>query len=110
MLAAALLAAGAAGAVVRHDLRTDGVPVHLMEPGQLEAEFAPGLVTFSTTIQPPYSLLKVGHPLQIRGCYLKGSRGSRGSERTRPRTAFRTPDTLSGLTKTPLKTLLHGTP
>jgi hypothetical protein len=35
----------------------------------------PGLLTFSTTVQPPYSLLKMRHPLQERGCSLKGSWG-----------------------------------
>ena len=38
------------------------------ECGSAFNEFVAGLLTFSTTVQPPYSLLKMDHPLQARGC------------------------------------------
>lgn len=56
--------AGAAAAVIRQDLRTDGVPVMLMEPGQLEAEFTLQLSGSSNYPFKPFSAEYVAKALK----------------------------------------------
>jgi cathepsin L len=59
-----LLAAATGAVVVRQDLRTDGVPVMLMEPGQLEAEFALQLSGGSNYPFKPFSAEYVAKALK----------------------------------------------